>query len=492
MAVYCNDGFTLAEMIVERVSGKRYIRFLEERIFAPLGLKQTAMSVGDIAGKPVALYYDAKTGKKQPPESLSILAAGGLSSTAAELCRFAEAFSAGQKLLQRASLAEMKKAQPSAFRGKLRHPSLSFGLGWDLTGLPRYDAAGLQILGKSGGTGNYSSMLYTLPEKRISVAVMASGAESGAMLIALDILDAVLVGKGLVPGKEKSLPIPPEAQKLPPDHAVFGGYYAAAAKLGQVVFDAEKKSATLYTFKAQEKTPAVTFIYHDGYYRDPEGNRLYFAAAGEAAYLVSVAPLGKIDMIAMQKVEPLEKPQSLRIDLDGRVWLRRNVSPFEAVMATDSYLERSWLYRDLPGYVFFQGLKRIEAPDFAGMPFAAIRDQTELTLLERDGATWARVSSLLYSPAGSAAALKAGENVLQIGDEGLSEWLVAGEDVVLSFTKPARGRITVFSPDDAATYDSVLDSGDTYAARGSYIQAAGFAGDRFTIRAGTARAGGGK
>jgi CubicO group peptidase (beta-lactamase class C family) len=482
MAVYCNDGFTLAEMIVERVSGKKYIRFLEERIFAPLGLKQTAMSVGDIEGKPVALYYDAKTGKMHPPESLSILAAGGLSSTAAELCRFAEAFAAGQKLLQPASLAEMKKAQPSAFQGKLRHPSLSFGLGWDLTGLPRYDAAGVQILGKSGGTGNYSSMLYTLPGQRISVAVIASGAQSGAMKMALDILDAVLVEKKLLSPKEKSLPIPPEAQTLPPDHAAFGGYYAAA-KLGQVVFDAEKKSATLYTFKAQEKTPALTFVYNDGYYHDPAGDRFYFTAAGEAAYLVSVTPLGGIDMIAMQKVKPLEKPQALRIDMDGKVWLRRNVSPFEAVIAVESHLAISSLYKDLPGYVFFQGLKRIESPEFAGMPFDAIRDQTELTLFARDGATWARVSDLLYSPAGSAAALKAGENVLRIGDEGLSEWLAAGEDAVLSFTKPARGRIIVFSADDTVTYDSALDSGDAYAARGSYIESAGLAGDRFTIRA---------
>ena len=63
MAVYCNDGFTLAEMIVERVSGGRYIDFLNERIFKPLGLKNTGIGVGEIKGKPVASYYDPKTGK---------------------------------------------------------------------------------------------------------------------------------------------------------------------------------------------------------------------------------------------------------------------------------------------------------------------------------------------------------------------------------------------------------------------------------------------
>ena len=172
MAVYCNDGFTLAEMIVERVSGRKYMDFLNERIFKPLGLKNTGIGVGTIKGKPVASYYDVKTGENHPLETLSVLGAGGLSSSAEDLCHFMDAFSAKGRLLKKASLAEMRKAQPSAFLGKLRNPAISYGLGWGITGLPRYDAAGVQILGKSGGTGNYSSMVFTVPDRRISVAVI--------------------------------------------------------------------------------------------------------------------------------------------------------------------------------------------------------------------------------------------------------------------------------------------------------------------------------
>lgn len=483
MAVYCNDGFTLAEMIVERVSGRKYLDFLNKRVFKPLGLKNTGIGVGAVKGKPIALYYDPKTGKMHPPETLSVLGAGGLSSTAEELCRFADAFSAKGRLLQKASLAEMKKAQPSSFRGNLKNPEISFGLGWDMTGLPRYDAAGLQILGKSGGTGNYSSMVFAVPDKRISVAVIAAGKESGAMTIALDMLDAVLVEKKLVPRQEKPLSVPPIAQKLPPDHASFGGYYAGGAKLAQVVFDADKNSVSLYALKGQEKVPALTLVYNNGYYHDAEGNRYYFTeTGGEGYFMSSVATVG-LDMIGMQRVKPLEKPQSLRIDMDGRVWLRRNVRPSESIMAVDSHFEKSLLYKDLPGYVVFQGVKRIESPEFAGMPFDAMRDQTELTLFEKNGATWAWISDLLYSPAENAAALKAGENSMRIGSEGYNEWLRAGEDMVVSFVRPERGRIIVFSSDDTATYDSALDTGDAYAAQGSYIECAGFAGDAFTVKA---------
>jgi CubicO group peptidase (beta-lactamase class C family) len=483
MTVYCNDGFTLAEMIVERVSGKKYMDFLNDRIFTRLGLKNTGMSVGEIKGKPVALYYDAKTGKSHPLEALSVLGAGGLSSTAAELCRFVDAFSAENKLLKKASLAEMKKGQPSAFAGKLRNPPLSFGLGWDMTGLPQYDAAGVQVLGKSGGTGNYSSMVFTVPDKRISVAVIASGKESGAMKIALDMLDAVLVEKKLIPKKEKAILTPPEAQKLQQDYASFSGYYASESKFGQVVFDADKNTATLFSFKEQEKTPAITLVYNDGYYRDAEGSSFYFTSIGGESYLVESPSISMIDMIIMQKVKPIEKPQSLKINMDGTVWLRRNVKPFEAIIAAESHFAKSLLYKDLPGYVVFGGVKRIESPEFAGMPFDAIRDQTELTLFEKDGDTWVWVSDLLYSPARSADSLKTGDNSVKIGGAGYSEWLAANENMILSFTKPERGRIIVFSSDDNAIYDSALDKGDAFAAKGSYIEFAGFANDVFTIKA---------
>jgi CubicO group peptidase (beta-lactamase class C family) len=492
MAVYCNDGFTLAEMIVERVSGERYINFLNKRIFRPLGLRGTGTGVGEIKGKSVALYYDAKTGKIHPPETLSILGAGGLSSTAKDLCRFVDVFSTENKLLKKTSLDEMKKAQPSAFWGKLRNPTISFGLGWDLTGLPRYDAAGVQILGKSGGTGNYSSMVFTVPDKRISVAVIASGAESGAMKIALDVLDAVLVEKKLVSKEEKSVLIPPEAQKLPQDYASFSGYYADGSKLGQVVFDADKNNATLYSFKEQEKTPAITLVYNNGYYHNTEGNRFYFTTIDGEGYLVSCPLIAKIDTILMQKIKPIEKPHSLKTNMDGKVWLRRNVSPFESIMAVESHFVKSLLYNDLPGYVVFVGVKRIDSPEFAGMPFDAIRDQTELTLFEKNGTTWAWISDLLYSQAGSAPALKTGDNSVKIGSDGHNEWLVANENVVLSFTKPEQGRIIIFSSDDTAIYDSALDTGDAYAAKGSYIEFAGFANDVFTAKAKPTAAGGKK
>jgi hypothetical protein len=275
---------------------------------------------------------------------------------------------------------------------------------------------------------------------------------------------------------------------LPPEEVSLGGYYASDTKFGQLVFDVDKKSATFYAINGQEKTPAMTLVYNDGYYHDGKGNWFYLTGAGGENYFVNYIPLIKIDTIAVQKIKPIEKPQSLRINMDGKVWLRRNVAPYEAAMMTISHIEKSLLYKDLPGYVFFQGLKRINSPESAGMPFDAIRDQSELALFEKSGTTWTWISGMLYSPSENAAVLKAGENSVKIGSEGYNEWLLAGEGLILSFTKPDKGRIIVFSPDDNTIYDSVVDTGEVYAAKGSYIECAGLAGDVFKVKTSPASA----
>jgi len=60
-----------------------------------------------------------------------------------------------------------------------------------------YQEQGIQVLGKSGGTGNYNSMVCTVPDERISVAVIETGPGGRSVQIALSIPDAILVEKGL-------------------------------------------------------------------------------------------------------------------------------------------------------------------------------------------------------------------------------------------------------------------------------------------------------
>jgi CubicO group peptidase (beta-lactamase class C family) len=481
MTIYCNDGFTLAEMVVEKISQKKYIDFLSEKIFAPLSLKNTGVSVGLKSSKAAAAYYQHGTTKKEPLEALSVLGAGGLSATTEDLCRFADTFSEkGKQILSKSSLDEMKKAQPSAFTGKLKQPSMSFGLGWDMTELPAYQSQGIKVLGKSGGTGNYSSMMYTVPEQRLSVAIIASGPGSEAAKIALDILDKVLVEKGLTTSHIRAVTKPLKPEKLPQELAAFAGYYVGDGTLYRLAVDEKENIVTVYEYQKGAESPMLSLFYNNGYLHCQSG-KLYLTTVDGRDYLVSFSDLFNVDSIYMEKLPAIKFPQSLKIDVNEKQWLRRNVHSYEGTMYVPSHLIRSNTLEDLPGYVELLGIKSVQSPVFAGMPAFSGRDQTELTLFDKDGETWARVSDMVYSPAASARTFESGENTVLIGENGYNEWLKAGIGLVLSYEKPAKGRIIAFSTDGTCTYDSAVDTGDLYVPQGGFVEFAGAAGDVFKV-----------
>jgi CubicO group peptidase (beta-lactamase class C family) len=41
MSVYCNDGFTITAALVEAMSGKSYVQFVQDEILTPLGMANT-------------------------------------------------------------------------------------------------------------------------------------------------------------------------------------------------------------------------------------------------------------------------------------------------------------------------------------------------------------------------------------------------------------------------------------------------------------------
>jgi CubicO group peptidase (beta-lactamase class C family) len=129
LPIYCNDGFTLAEIVVVRVSGMKFMDFVHERICKPLALRNTYLSVGDVyceacvRSPAAAAFYEPDTAKREPLECLSVLGAGGLGTTAIDLCLFADTFSdGGKQIFSPSSLAEMKKVQPGLLGGGFRNP----------------------------------------------------------------------------------------------------------------------------------------------------------------------------------------------------------------------------------------------------------------------------------------------------------------------------------------------------------------------------------
>ncbi|MEG0765686.1 MAG: serine hydrolase domain-containing protein, partial [Pseudoflavonifractor sp.] len=57
-STYCNDGFTLAELLVEQVSGQSFGDYLHSKILAPAGLKSTFIPGDDFDVARLAKTYD--------------------------------------------------------------------------------------------------------------------------------------------------------------------------------------------------------------------------------------------------------------------------------------------------------------------------------------------------------------------------------------------------------------------------------------------------
>jgi CubicO group peptidase (beta-lactamase class C family) len=487
-APYCNDGFTLAEMIVARVSGLDFADFCSKRIFGPLSLARTGVSVGQRNDKDYGVYYQAATGKKVPPETVSFLGAGGLSTTAKDLVIFADSFSTGgQKVLSKASIAEMTKAQPSEFSKTAQktiglNPEMSYGLGLDLTDIPSFKEQGIKVIGKGGDTDDYHSMMVSAPDKRLSVAVLEAGRGSSAANIAVELLKSALVEKGLLKDKKTSV-VPPSPQPLPASYRGLAGRYMGDTSSYDLSFDFAANTVTLTIIKNGVVSRSIDMTYRDGKLHTANGTAFALISVDGKDCILSSVFGDSAYMSLGARLPAVGQPKALGIDINGMQWLWRNIKPFDGMTEAESQIITSVTSPDLPGYVDFTGIKRIGSPDFAGMAVSLIRDETELKLLSQNGQTWACVSEKIYSPIDTAAPLAVGDKSVTIGKEGYSEWFKAGENLVLNVQKPSRDRLIVFSSDGKPTYDSEIDTGEVFVPQGNMVEIAGNPGDAFKLTA---------
>jgi hypothetical protein len=185
--------------------------------------------------------------------------------------------------------------------------------------------------------------------------------------------------------------------------------------------------------------------------------------------------------VLAEQLPTLHNPQTLSVNVDGAVWLRRNVAPYEAYGFNPPHVLLSSTTGSPQGYVFFSGYKEIKSTTYAAMASGAVRDQTELNLIQKDGQTWAQLYDSIYAPSSAAAALQTGANTVTIGGDGYNEWFHATQACTLSVQSPAR--VLVYSSTGSFVYDSVLMGNSAAVPNGGYVMLVGNPGDVLTVTA---------
>src|SRR5947209_11628433 len=91
---YSNYGFTLAGYIVERISGEKFERYIENHIFKPLGMKSSTFdqSLSAEMRARMSQGYLAAAKKPRSYEFANVAPAGSLTTTATDMSRFMLAF----------------------------------------------------------------------------------------------------------------------------------------------------------------------------------------------------------------------------------------------------------------------------------------------------------------------------------------------------------------------------------------------------------------
>jgi len=176
---YCNSGFVLAGLVIEKLTGGTWDRAVRDRIFRPLGLEHTiTLPEEALLHRAAAGHVSEGTGEpsRAPVWALarSLGPAGVISSTAADLLGFARmhltggAGPDGTRLLGASSAAAMTQMQVEL---PDKHTlGDSWGIGWI-----RFGWNGRRLIGHDGNTIGQSAFLRLLPDEGLAVALLTNG-----------------------------------------------------------------------------------------------------------------------------------------------------------------------------------------------------------------------------------------------------------------------------------------------------------------------------
>ena len=165
--LYTNTNYTLAAILIERVSGQSFQQFTDQRLFQPLGMSHTRWREDFrtvVPGRATA-YAPADEGFVANMPFTSVYGNGGLLTTIGDLLRWNAFLDAPSTLPGGQALVTALQTPGHLSDGA----PLEYALGLVVT-----REHGRRLVSHSGSTGGYKTWLGRYPDEGISVAVMCN------------------------------------------------------------------------------------------------------------------------------------------------------------------------------------------------------------------------------------------------------------------------------------------------------------------------------
>lgn len=182
---YSDIGYCTLASLIEKVSGKNYKEFMNERIFKPAGMRNTTAELSTDyrtikdANLAMGYVYDSITNKKiiayDSPKNSFIYWLGGfygdgsVVSTIEDLLKWDKALYEG-KIIQAESLKKVMTPTKLNNGNLVDAWGTFYGLGWFL-----YESENFgRIQTHSGGHPGYSSRLTRIPDKKLTIILLSN------------------------------------------------------------------------------------------------------------------------------------------------------------------------------------------------------------------------------------------------------------------------------------------------------------------------------
>jgi CubicO group peptidase (beta-lactamase class C family) len=245
--LYCNTGYTLLALVVQRVTGQSLRDFARTSLFQPLGMENSHFHDDHcrIVKHRAYSYAPKKEGEyEHRPLAYANIGATSLFTTIEDLSRWDRCFD------------ERRVGGDAVWEEMHRRGRLNSGKELDYaSGLVHGEYRGLRTVGHGGGDAGFRSMFLRFPEQRFSVILLANAGNFDAGGMAKQVADLYLEREFPRPAPH---PRKPRRAKVDPQllDAYVGAYRLAPGRLLTVTRERDRLRVQASRDEKRQAVPA--------------------------------------------------------------------------------------------------------------------------------------------------------------------------------------------------------------------------------------------